>query len=105
MIKLFLTVVLLVPVLVSAEGHTITQEDIKFSVPIKVIEPGDNITFTNKDNVVHNIVSLTNGFEFDLGIIKPGKSKSVRFANEEGVVDIECSVHPEMKMTLFLFEK
>ena len=95
---------LLLPVLSFSEDHIIYQEDVKFSVPIKVIKPGDNVIFRNQDTVVHNIISLTDGFKFDLGIVRPGKSKSVIFGDEEGVVDIQCTVHPGMKMTLFLFD-
>jgi len=85
------------------KGYEVNQKDIKFSIPFKVIKPGDHIIFSNKDNVVHNIISLTEGFVFDLGLIQPGKSKEIRFG-EEGVVDVQCAIHPEMKMTVFIFK-
>ena len=43
----------------------------------------------------------TKDFEFDLGKVKPGMEKSLRFKSA-GVVNIECSVHPSMKLTLFV---
>jgi plastocyanin len=87
---------------VVAEEFTITQDDLKFDPPIKVVKPGDTVTFRNDDGVVHNIISLTDEFEFDLGEVKPGMAKSVQF-NSKGVVDVECTVHPNMKMTIFVF--
>ena len=87
----------------AGKDHEVFQDDIKFSVPLKVIKPGDTLTFTNKDKVVHNIVSLTSEFQFDLGKVRPGESKSLQF-NAEGVVDIECTIHPGMRLTLFIFD-
>lgn len=85
-----------------AEEHVISQDELKFNPPIKVIKPGDTLTFQNSDTVVHNIISQTSDFEFDLGKFKPGMMKSLKFKST-GVVDIECTVHPDMKMTLFIF--
>jgi plastocyanin len=86
----------------AAEEYVITQKDLQFHPIIKVVKPGDAVTFKNKDNVVHNIVSLTDEFEFDLGEFKPGMTKSVKF-KQKGVVDVQCTIHPEMKMTIFVF--
>lgn len=86
-----------------ADEHIITQKNLKFSNPLKVVRPGDKLVFSNEDNVAHNIISLTNDFQFDLGVLKTGTSKSVTF-KEQGVVDIQCTIHPGMKMTLFIFK-
>jgi plastocyanin len=86
----------------AANEHLITQKDLKFNPILKVVKPGDSVVFKNMDNVVHNIVSLTEEFKFDLGEFKPGMIKSVKF-KQKGVVDVECTIHPEMKMTIFVF--
>ena len=86
----------------SAEQIIITEKDLKFSTPMKVIHPGDKVIFQNNDNVSHNIVSLTPEFKFDLGVLASGQSKSVTF-KEKGVADVQCTIHPGMKMTLFVF--
>lgn len=85
-----------------AEEYLITQNNLQFKPAIKVVKPGDSVKFRNDDNVVHNIISLTDEFRFDLGEFKPGMSKSVSF-KQKGVVDVQCTVHPEMKMTIFVF--
>jgi plastocyanin len=86
----------------AADEHLIKQKNLKFDPIIKVVKPGDSVKFKNNDNVVHNIVSLTDEFQFDLGEFKPGMTKSVQF-KQKGVVDVECTIHPEMKMTIFVF--
>jgi plastocyanin len=87
----------------AAEEHLISQKDLAFSRAIKVIKPGDQVTFLNEDNVVHNIISQTTGFQFDLGAFKPGMQRTVKFNQKSGVIDIECTVHPKMKLTVFIF--
>ncbi|NOZ55030.1 MAG: methylamine utilization protein [Gammaproteobacteria bacterium] len=87
----------------NAREHIIGQANLQFSVPLKVIKPGDRVTFVNNDSVVHNIISQTAGLQFDLGVFEPGMQKSVSFNQKNGVVDVECTVHPNMKLTLFIF--
>lgn len=86
-----------------AEEHMISQKDLQFSRAIKVIKPGDSVTFLNEDTVVHNIISQTKGFQFDLGAFRPGMQRTVKFDQESGVIDVECTVHPNMKLTVFIF--
>lgn len=85
-----------------AEEYLITQNDLQFKPAIKVVKPGDSVKFRNDDNVVHNIISLTDEFQFDLGKFQPGMAKSVDF-KQRGVVDVQCTIHPGMKMTIFVF--
>ena len=86
----------------AAEEYLVTQKNLKFNPIIKVVKPGDSVKFQNNDNVVHNIVSLTEDFAFDLGKFKPGMTKNIQFKHK-GVVDVQCTIHPEMKMTIFVF--
>jgi len=103
MAKYYLGILLFLSVSsVQADQVVITEKDLKFSTPIKVIHPGDKVVFLNQDNVAHNIISLTNEFKFDLGVLQAGESKAVTF-KEKGVADIQCTIHPGMKMTLFVF--
>lgn len=95
-------VLLCLPALSWAQDHLITQKDLKFSVPIKVVKPGDRIVFSNEDDVIHNITSITDWFKFDLGVLKPGMKKSVEFS-DKGVIDVDCTIHPGMRLTVFVF--
>ncbi|NOZ53564.1 MAG: hypothetical protein GXP08_10555 [Gammaproteobacteria bacterium] len=102
---LLLTVAsLLVSFNVAAKEHIITQKNIKFSTPIQVVKPGDVVTFKNADSVVHNLISLTEPIKFNFDDFRPGMSRSITM-DGVGVVDVECSIHPGMKMSIFIWEK
>jgi plastocyanin len=77
------------------------QDQHKFSDVFLAIKPGGVVTFSNLDGVVHNIVSLSPEYGVNLGELNPGVSKTLLF-NRKGVVDLGCSKHPEMKMTIFV---
>ncbi len=86
-----------------ATEYVIDQKDRKFSLPYLTIRPADKVKFTNKDDIVHNVVSTTPGNEFNLGTFRPGMSQVVEF-HELGTVDVECTIHPNMRMSLFVFK-
>ena len=73
----------------------------KFSDVFLAIKPGDEVTFLNRDGKTHHIVSQTPGYDLDTGELQPGTSKDVVF-NRKGVIDLVCSLHPEMKTTIYV---
>jgi plastocyanin len=77
----------------------VAQKNKAFSQAKLSIHPGDKVTFRNDDAFVHNVFSLTDAQPFDLGTATLGQSKSVTFA-KAGTYDIECAIHPEMKLTV-----
>lgn len=83
----------------SAADHTIEQKDRKFSQSQIEIHVGDKLIFTNSDEVTHNVYSATPGLEFEIKRQAPGGSSSVPF-NKEGTVEVRCSIHPSMKLTV-----
>lgn len=92
-------VILMVTSLVNAEEHEVLQENKAFSVNEISIKAGDSISFKNGDDFYHNVFSLSDAAMFDLGSYEQGKAKSIVF-EEEGIVEIECAIHPSMKMTV-----
>ena len=81
----------------AASGHVVTQSGKKFSVKKMTVSVGDVITFVNDDKMVHNIHTLTPGFEFDLGAQKPGEKSEVSFS-QPGKLKVRCAIHPKMKI-------
>lgn len=79
--------------------HTIEQKDRKFSQSQIEIHVGDKLVFTNSDEVTHNVYSSTPGLEFEIKRQAPGGSSSIPF-NKEGTVEVRCSIHPSMKLTV-----
>jgi len=61
------------------------------------IKVGDTIQFRNADPYFHNVFSLSDVKLFDLGSYPQGQFKSVKF-DKAGKVEIECAIHPQMKM-------
>ena len=82
-----------------AATQVIAQKDKKFSVAKIKVKLGDTLTFRNDDSFFHNVFSLSSAKSFDLGSYGKGESRSVIF-DKEGVVEVECAIHPEMKMVV-----
>jgi len=82
-----------------AADHVVAQKDKQFSVRTLKIKVGDSVTFRNDDPYFHNIFSLSSARTFDLGSFPKGESRSVTF-DKAGTVDVECAIHPQMKMTI-----
>jgi plastocyanin len=91
-----LTGVVLAPVAFANEV-VITQEDKAFSEKAISIKPGDSVKFVNKDDIVHDVHSTTDGYDFDLGSQQPGSETSYTFA-QPGKVKVRCAIHPKMKL-------
>ena len=93
---------LLVAVLLPAAAHAgqevvVSQKNKAFSTTALTIHVGDKVSFRNDDAFVHNVFSLTDAMPFDLGTAPQGQAKSIAF-NKPGKFEIECAIHPEMRM-------
>jgi plastocyanin len=95
---LFTLVYLLGSSVFSAE-QLIDQKDKQFSKKSVKIKVGDTLEFRNSDPFAHNIFSLSDTKSFDLGSYPQGQSKKVNF-DKPGKVEVECSIHPGMQMTV-----
>ena len=82
-----------------AAEHTVTQKAKAFSTATLSIKVGDKVLFRNDDTVSHNVFSLTDPMTFDLGTYTAGQAKDVVFT-KEGKFEIECAIHPDMKMVV-----
>ena len=83
----------------SAETHELGQKDKAFTAATMAIKVGDSVKFVNGDPFFHNIFSLSDAMLFDLGSFPQGESKTVVF-EEPGEVEVECAIHPNMRMTI-----
>lgn len=82
-----------------AAEFEVGQRDKQFSKKTLTIKTGDSVKFTNNDPFFHNVFSLSDLKTFDLGSYPTGQSKSVTF-DKAGTYDIECAIHPNMKLKL-----
>ena len=69
--------------------------NISFKPKTVTIEPGDEVTWTNKDTAQHNAVGQ-GAADFDTGLLEKGETGTVPF-NDTGTFRYICTVHPSMK--------
>jgi plastocyanin len=82
-----------------AEEHVVSQKNKAFSVETLKIKVGDTVNFRNDDPFFHNIFSLSDVQTFDLGSYPQGQSRKTKF-DKPGKVEVECAIHPTMKMVI-----
>jgi len=87
------------PNLLHAAEYLVEQKDKAFSQIKLKVKVGDKVEFKNADPFNHNIFSLSDTQMFDLGSYPKGESRKVTF-EQVGTVDVECAVHPAMKLTV-----
>ncbi len=93
----FLCIALLPALAHASQDVVVAQKNKAFSTAALTIHVGDKVTFRNDDAFVHNIFSLTDAMPFDLGTAPQGQTKSIAFT-KVGKFEIECAIHPEMKL-------
>jgi len=86
-------------VMAANREHIVGQKDKAFSAASLKVKVGDSVSFRNDDPFFHNIFSLSEVHSFDLGSFPKGQSRKATF-NKEGRVEVECAIHPEMKMVI-----
>lgn len=84
---------------VFAAEFTVNQKGKEFSVKTLAVAVGDSVNFTNEDPFAHNVFSVSETKEFDLGSYPQGQSRKVTF-DKPGKVEVECSIHPNMQMVI-----
>jgi plastocyanin len=78
---------------------TIRQRDKAFVPDLIAVTAGQDVSFPNRDPILHNVFSRSTARPFDLGSYKQGETKTKGFP-KVGVVDVYCNIHPEMAATI-----
>jgi plastocyanin len=85
--------------LTAAVARPVTVEiaitDKTYAPHVVVVPVGSAVRFPNHDPFNHNVFSLSEPNQFDLGLYGRGEAKSQTFANP-GLVRVYCNVHPRM---------
>ncbi len=82
---------------------TMLQKNKKFIPHILAVRKGTVIDFPNLDPIFHNAFSNFSGQVFDVGLYKPGSTRSVVF-NRSGVVRVFCNIHSAMSAVIVVVE-
>ena len=82
---------------VSQKSKTFMMQ--KSAVQTMRVNVGDTVSFRNDDPLFHNVFSGSKVKDFDLGSYPQGQARKVVF-DHEGTVDVECAIHPDMKLRI-----
>jgi plastocyanin len=85
----------------AATTITVGQHGLLLTQSSASLAKGDRITFTNEDDVIHNIHIFGPGEDdsTDLGLQKPGATLSYKF-DKAGAYRVRCNIHPSVKMAV-----
>lgn len=81
----------------------VTQRDAVFRPHVLPVLVGTTIEWPNKDEIFHNVFSMSESNPFDLGLYKDPEIKKVRF-DKPGKVDVFCSIHSQMNCVLLVLQ-
>jgi hypothetical protein len=79
------------------------QKNKMFSPHVLAIPVSGSVAFPNLDPIFHNAFSNFNGQIFDVGLYKPGSSRTVVF-NRAGIVRVFCNIHPQMSAVIAVLD-
>ena len=75
---------------------TMDQKGMRFSARILPIMVGSRVLFPNSERILyHNVYSVSDLNDFDLGTYRAGIVKSVTFS-DTGIVEVLCKIHARM---------
>jgi plastocyanin len=83
--------------------QVITQRDATFRPHVLPIVKGTTVEWPNKDEIFHNVFSMSEAKEFDLGLYRDPEVKKVTF-DKAGRIDVFCSIHSKMNCVVLVLE-
>jgi plastocyanin len=78
-----------------AQKPRVVQRDVDFDPHVLAIVVGTVVRWPNDDEIFHNVFSMSEARQFDLGTYLKEKVPEVRF-DKVGQVDVFCSIHSKM---------
>ncbi|MBV9494452.1 MAG: hypothetical protein JOZ54_09405 [Acidobacteria bacterium] len=79
----------------ASNAYQMVTRNKSLSPHVLAVPAGSSVTFPNEDPISHNLFSLSQGNQFDLGLYRKGPGKAEKF-DAPGVVSVYCNVHPQM---------
>ena len=74
---------------------SVLTEGKEFRPRVSVVPAGSTVVFPNNDPFNHNVFSVSQEGQFDLGLYGRGQSRQTKF-NRPGVIRVYCNVHASM---------
>jgi plastocyanin len=82
---------------------SIEQQGERFVPHVLPLLRGGTVDFPNRDDLFHNVFSLSSAKSFDLGRYPRGSAKSVVF-DRSGVVQVFCHLHSDMSAVVLVLD-
>lgn len=82
---------------------TVAQKGAVFSPHVLPVVVGTTVEWPNEDEIFHNVFSISETKEFDLGLYKKPEVRRVTF-EKPGRVDTFCSIHSAMNCIVLVLE-
>ncbi len=83
--------------------QVITQRDAMFHPHVLPVLAGTTVEWPNKDEIYHNVFSMSETKPFDLGLYRDPEVKKVTF-DAPGKVDVFCSIHSKMSCIILVLQ-
>lgn len=83
--------------------RVVTQKDAVFRPHVMPVMVGTKVEWPNHDEIFHNVFSVSEAKEFDLGLYKDPTIKDVTF-DKPGRVDVFCSIHSQMNCVILVLK-
>lgn len=88
----------------SVTTSRVAQKGAQFAPHILPVLAGTTVEWPNHDDIFHNVFSISDAKEFDLGLYKDSPpDKRVTF-DKPGKVDVYCSIHANMSCVVLVLE-
>ena len=82
----------------------ISQRDRRFTPDTVTLAPNEVLRILNDDRFIHHVFFNTDSRSYDSGDQRPGQSVDLRFP-AAGVYQVQCAIHPKMKLTVTVSEE
>ena len=86
-----------------ASKKSVSQKGAVFSPRVLPVMAGTTVEWPNEDEIFHNVFSISETKEFDLGLYKKPEVKKVTF-DKPGRADVFCSIHSTMNCVVLVLE-
>jgi plastocyanin len=82
----------------------VTQQGAMFSPHVLPVVAGTTVEWPNNDQIFHNVFSVSDAKQFDLGLYKGNPPEKRVTFDKAGRVDVFCSIHANMHCVVLVLE-
>jgi plastocyanin len=82
----------------------VAQEGAMFSPHVLPVMVGSSVEWPNRDRIYHNVFSMSDAKQFDLGLYKGNPPEKRVTFDKPGRVDVFCSIHTSMNCIVLVLE-